>query len=293
MHIWWHTNFPMKRLALVSLLLGGPLAAFAATYSFSTTSINDLAHGQAATWNLGSPTPGASGDYDNLLGEFNGTTKKVISAKLTLFDPRDWKDEPKDVLYVNILKGLDKASPYVDKATYNSSPVQTDTVYGPNAFYDNYNGSATRNNALHNAGLKFTDAYVATSVGDSLLKSTDADMPSGLPGTWTDTAGPYGSGANVSYISDVTIQFTAKNLYILNEYLKDDKAENVNGDSWGLGLGFAAECHYYFSKIKLEITIGNVPPPPPPTVPDSASTLALLGAAIAGVFGLRRRLVRA
>jgi hypothetical protein len=290
MHIQWHTHFPMKRLALVSLLLGGPLAAFAATYSFSTTSINDLAHGQAATWNLGSPTPGATGSYDNLLAEFNGTTKKVLSAKLTLYDPRDWKDEPKDVLYVNILKGLDKSSPYVDKVTYNSNPSQTDTTWGPNAFDDS---SGWRNNNAHNAGLKFTDAQTG-----SLLKAPDTaadNLPNDLPGTWTDIAGPYGSGANVNYISDVAIQFSAQNLYILNEYLKDDKAENADstGNSWGIGLGFAAECHYYFSNIKLEITVGDAPPPPPPSVPDSASTLVLLSAAIAGVFGLRRRLVRA
>jgi len=268
----------MKRLSLTILLLSLPLAAFAGSYTFSTTGLDEISHGQAATWNL----KGTS--YTNLLTEFTGTNKVVTGATLKLYDPRDWQAEAKDVLYINVLKGLDINTPYVDIKTYDSNPSQNDTVYGLNAFDDS---SGARNNNLHNAGLLFTDAATG-----SLLKSTDADMPADLPGTWTDTTGPYGQGANLAQISDVTIQFTGANLNILNSYLVADEIENMNGDSWGVGLGLAAECHYYFSNVVLTITVGDAPTVTQHSVPDTASTLVLAGAAVAGLVGLRRRLSR-
>lgn len=273
----------MKRLVLSALFATLPLAVFAGTYSFSTTSVNSLAHGQAAVWGLHSGNSGTTTTtYNSLLSELSGPNKVITAASLKLFDPSDWKAEPKDVLYVNILKGLDLASG-VDKHTYNNSPANTDYNYGPNAFDD---ASGWRNNNAH-TGLMFDDAQPG-----SLLKSTNADMPADLPGTWTDTAGPYGPNKGNS---DVTIAFTATNLALLEQYLRADLAENlVGGNNWSVGLGFAAECHYYFDCVQLEISIGTLPPPPPPptNVPDSGSTVFLMAAALASMLGLRKRFAK-
>jgi hypothetical protein len=274
----------MKRILLSALIAATPMVALAGTYSFSTSGVNSLSHGEAAVWGLGygsSTSYDKPADYASLLAELSAANKYISSASLKLYDPRDWREEPKDVLYVNILKGLDIQSG-VDKHTYNTNPSNYDSNYGPNAFDDS---SGWRNNNAH-TGLAFVDAEVG-----SLLKSTNADMPGDLPGTWTDTAGPYGSSANGN--SDVTIAFTAQNLSLLEQYLRADIAENlIGGNNWAVGLGFAAECHYYFDKVKIEINIGQRPPPPPPNVPDSGSTLALMAVAIAGLAGLRRRFAK-
>lgn len=276
----------MKRLILSALVVATPLLAFAGSYSFSTTGVNSLSHGEAAVWGLydgNSNNPATTtGKYKSLLTELGGANTVITGATLKLFDPSDWKSEPKDVLYVNILKGLDISSG-VDKHTYNSNPSQYDSAYGPNAFDD---ASGWRNNNAH-TGLMFDDSQPG-----SLLKSTNADMPADLPGTWTDTAGPYGQNKGNS---DVTITFTAANLALLEQYLRADIAENlVGGNNWSVGLGFAAECHYYFDCVQLDITIGTIPPPPPPptNVPDSGSTVALMAVALAGLAGLRRRFVK-
>jgi hypothetical protein len=272
----------MKRLVLSALFATAPLVAFAGSYSFSTTGVNSLSHGQAGVWGLYSGNSSSTTtSYKNLLTELGAQNKVITAATLKLYDPSDWKSEPKDVLYVNILKGLDLASG-VDLHTYNNTPAQTDVAYGPNAFDDS---SGWRNNNAH-TGLMFDDAQPG-----SLLKSTNADMPADLPGTWTDTAGPYGPNKGNS---DVTITFTAANLALLEQYLRADITENLNGNSWSVGLGFAAECHYYFDCVQLDITVGNLPPPPPPptNVPDSGSTLFLMFATVASLVGLRKRFAK-
>lgn len=265
----------MKRQILAALITLSPLTSFAVDYQYETTNDNGLdsiAHGKAFTWGLGGTS------YTNLLTNLNGPNRTITSAWLTLYDPRDWKAEPADVLYVNI---LDDVATGTNSRTYNNNPATTDTTYGPNAFDDS---SGWRNNNLHNAGLKFNDAEAG-----SLLKSTDADMPTNMPGTWTDTAGPYGQYANTSQISDVVINFSAANLDLLEDYLRADYADN---DSLTVGLGFAAECHYYMTKVKLHITVGDapIPPPPPHNVPDAGSTVGILGLALACLAGLRKRL---
>lgn len=266
----------MKLRILSALLALAPLSASAADFLFETfnySGLDSLAHGKAFTW-------GMSGtDYNSLMSNLSGANRTLTSASLTLYDPRDWRDEPKDVLYVNILDDIRTGT---NSRTYDYNSPTYDSTWGLNAFDDS---SGWRNNNLHNAGLQFKDAEAG-----SLLKSTDADMPADLPGTWTDTKGPYGQNVDLSKVSDVTINFTEANLDLLEQYLRADYAD---ADTLTVGLGFAAECHYYLSKVKLTIVVGDtpIPPPPPPhSVPDTGSTAAILVLAVASLAGLRRRL---
>lgn len=287
----------MKKLLLVSLIALAPLGALAETYTFlnkvldSGTSTNPvdvmdgLSHGQAATWGLsnadGVSTSGVYGSgsrYTALLSELNGSGKAVTGATLTLKGARDWTAERYDVLYVDILKNLTAGT---DEKTYNSNPSQNDnTAYGTNAFTDPAKKTILRNSSGGGA-LAFDDPDATYS----LLRAPDSSMPvpgdsgftstdrTNMPGTWTDT--------NTSSASDVVITFSANNYALLEQYLRWDIA---TAGTATVGLGFAAECHYYFTEVKLSIDVGTK------TVPDAGSTIALLGVALLSVAALRRRL---
>lgn len=282
----------MKRLLLAALVTVAPIMGLAADYTFSTTAFNSLAHGQAGTWGLGGTSTGAERTmYTNLLNDLKTGNKEITAATLTLVDPRDWQAERRDVLYVNILSNLKLGT---NKYTYNSNPsTAPNTSYGPNIFVET---GAIDANDLAQLYLGFNDAETG-----SLLRAPNSSMPTNntsgsngfsaadlaaMPGTWTDSAGPYGSGANTNSISDVAITFTAANLALLEQYLRADSAPGSNPT---VGLGFAAECHYYFSAINLSITVSSVPTQ---GVPDSGSTVLLMAGGVAALVGFRRRLAK-
>ncbi len=283
-------NFTMKKLVLSALMAALPCLGIAGTYSFNTSaldagtgtgdSFDGISHGQAITWGLYGTTYGAS--YANLVNEVKASGNVITSATLTLTGIKDWTDEPKDVLYVDILNGLNNG---LKSVTYNSNPSTYDTSYGANVFV-NASGSNAYNNSAHSLGLAFTDVDAAGAGGTakSLLKADIGTMPgltttqyNAMPGTWTDTAGPYGSGAAGS---NVVIAFSADNLSVLEQYLEADPSTS---SSPTVGLGFAAECHYYINNIQLSVTVGTA------SVPDSGTTFILLGLGLLSLAAVRRR----
>lgn len=268
---------PLSPALLVALSLSSAVAAVGEVYQFSTNAFkNGFTHGTAYTWGLGGSKYSSEGQrFNNLVNDVKQEYQYITSATLTIYGLRDWKVEPADVLYVNILNGLQIGT---DSYTYNSSSPNTDYTFGKNAFYDS---SGNYNNRAHR-GLDFNDALEGTKVIDgvehaSLLKGQSSVTN---PGTWSDPKGaPYGA-------IDLTIEFTAANLALLERYLE---AETDPYRSTTVGLGFAAECHYYTSSVKLVIKTGTYTPPPE-NVPDAGTVAALLGLALPGLALIRRRI---
>jgi hypothetical protein len=274
--------------ALVAALL--PLSALAGVYNFNVTGATadssrllSLTHGYATTWGLN------SGLYTSLFNDINTGGLIVTSATLTLTNIKDWTGEsvdPADALYINILANLDtglKTKRFDDRSIGSDQPSDT-WAEVKNPFLDEplNSGPTDWNQTLQTSNgfggiLKFNDA-----VAGSLLKSTDADqstvnpvvgpVPTGV--SWTDKTG--------GVASTVVINFTAANLAVLTTLLDSDGGSG----SPNVGLGFAAECHYYMDGVTLSVTTGSAPPPP--SVPDTGSTLVLMGLGLAVLQGFRR-----
>jgi hypothetical protein len=280
----------MKRLISSALLVAAvlPLSAFAASYSFSVTASNTLkntsfisdtasggglAHGSAGTWGLS----GAS--YTSLWNDINTGGKVVTGATLTLTGIYDWANEttdPKDALFVNILGGV--VSGVSAQKVFDSAVSTADTAWPSQGSPFATGGSW--NTALHGNGLAFTDA----SAG-SLLSSTTAGSSSSTYAadgsvitkaltpasvTWSDPSG--------LVASNLVINFSAANLSILSSLIDFDASGATDPT---VGLGFAAECHYYMTGATLSVTTG-------PKVPDSGSTLTLMGLGLGVLIGFRR-----
>lgn len=288
----------MKRsILLFAALL--PLSGYAASYTWtSSSSIFDLSHGSAVTMGLGGTT-GSSNYYGLATEIYQG--KIIQSATLTLSGIYDWTAETHDVLYVNILQGLSMNNHSTSSQTFNNgyqydpSPSTNDTSFGPNVFNSaswpapsgNPSGwSVTTQNAFRTA-LPHT-ALSAAQYSSSLLTNDTTTVSSGSwnqgtnpmashPGTWSDPVGGGGTRFNV------TVAFTQANLDLLMDFIEND----IAGASGTVGLGFAAECHYYNSSVSLNIVTGNAPPT---NVPDAGSTMGLFAIALAGLAALRRRL---
>ncbi|HWA25183.1 MAG TPA: VPDSG-CTERM sorting domain-containing protein [Lacunisphaera sp.] len=300
----------MKRiLATVLTVIVLPFAAFGATYNFVTTNSNlkNMPHGYAVTWGLnnessstnstqnptdqGSGINGSLNNYTKLLNDINGVSgpKQVVtSATITLWDIYDWENEivdPADALFINILGGLNSGITTKQFALGTSASDDWDNAKNP--FIDNPGTAWDYNDILGlswsgSPALAFNEAD-AVKPG-SLLKSTNPDqlnptlagpIPAGV--TWTDT-NPDKDG-NPDF--NLVITLTGQNLALLTDLLDTD---NSNG-SPNIGFGFAAECHYYMDGVTFTLTTGNASTPP--GVPDTGSTLVLLGVGVVAFIGSR------
>jgi len=283
----------MKRLLSSALLVAAllPLSAMAGTYTFTTnaSSLTNLTHGSAVTWGLSdtnSTSNAVAGNgYTNLLSDINGGNKAVTSATLTLYNIWDWQNnslDSTDALFVNILSGLNigttqKTFITTPPANDNSWTSPTNPIVNPfvdvagTGTYD-YNDSLQGTNSF-GAPLPFNDA-----TANSLLKANAADTAgvagfSGVSGvvTWSDPLG--GAARNFNLV----LTFSNVNLQALNTLLVGDSSTGAPN----VGLGFAAECHYYMSSATLSVTTAT-------RVPDSGNTLALMGLGLAALAGFRR-----
>jgi hypothetical protein len=243
----------MKKVSLLALVLMAPMVAFATNYTFSdNTNLTSLSHGTAYTWGLGSGT--SSTTYSSLLNDIRTSHLSVTSATLTISNIYDWQIEPADVLYINILGGLNAG---VSSYTWTTPPSTPDTSYGPDAFV---NGTSAY--SLTKPNLTFADAAT-----NSLLKYTGSYNVTGTPGTWSDpSTGITGAAETASANGfNLVINFSAANLTLLQSLLSSDSNGATNPN---VGLGFGPDCHYYDSGVTLTISTG---------VPDSANTLTLVG----------------
>ncbi|HWA25182.1 MAG TPA: VPDSG-CTERM sorting domain-containing protein [Lacunisphaera sp.] len=267
----------MKKLIIASLA-AAVLSLSAQAYTFSVTSTGfiststGLTHGYAGTWGLN----GSS--YTSLWNDINTGGKVITSATLTLTGIYDWVGEtpnaqgqydPMDALFVNILGGLNTglSSPklFDQDAVGRDKDTAWPTEVSP--FYD----ASAWNNTLHNSGLTFTDAQPGSN---SLLKVTTQgtggnDTKVGTPSsvTWSDPTG--------GQPSTLVITFNAGNMSLLTSLIDAD----ANTNSPYVGLGFAAECHYFMNSATLNITTG---------VPDSGSTIVLMGLGLVALAMVRR-----
>lgn len=280
-----------------------PLSGLAASYDFATktTKLQDMPHGTAVTWGLNNastataatnPTLSAvintsGSNYTNLLNEINNSGKIVTSATITLWDIWDWTGEtkdPADALFVNILGGLNSGVSSKAFAPVNDGDSNSWTL-AINPFIDSPTTSNDFNDRLQNSTtsypgiLNFNEADAANA-GSLLRANRDLTTKAGIPDyvTWSDPAG--GSGTPDF---NLVITLTGANLAFLTTLLDND---TNNGSNPNVGFGFAAECHYYMDGVTFSLTTGDAPPPP--SVPDSGSTLALLGLGMAAVTAFRR-----
>lgn len=263
----------MKRLISAVLLAAMPLAGFAANYTFSSTNsaLTSMSHGTAVTWGL----TGTS--YTNLFNDINTGNKVVTSATLTLTNIWDWANEtndPADALFINILGGLDTGIKSKIFDSLGAGRTQDLTwANAINPFVDKPLTNGDWNDILQGGTpLNFTDAQ-----SGSLLKSASNVTKTGTPVdvTWSDPSGGAARGFNL------VLNFTSANLAVLNALIDAD-ASSSSGPT--VGLGFAAECHYYMSGASLSITTTDIPK----SVPDATGTFAALLLGMTTLFGVRR-----
>lgn len=265
----------MKRLlttALVAALL--PLSALAGNYTFTAntgffTTSTGLSHGAAGTWGLSGTS------YTNLWNDINTSGMIVQSATLTLSGIYDWTGEtndPCDALWVNILAGVNagvSSQKVFDSAAVNDTTDLTwPTQVSP--FTDVPATSGDWNDALQAAGLVFNDAEAGSLLKVTTYGTGGNDTKVGTPSsvTWSDPTG--GSASNL------VITFNSGNLALLRALLDFDTNSTSNPT---IGLGFAAECHYYMTGASLNVVTA---------VPDSGSTIALMGLGLVALVGFRR-----
>ena len=252
----------MKRLLSSALLAAAllPMSAFAGSYSFvaSTSPLIDMPHGTAVTWGLTGAT------YDSLFNDVHAN-KAITGATLTLTNIWDWTGEatdPCDALFINILSGLNTG--LTSKAFASGTAPSSSWSLAVNPF-DNGNS--------FNTALKAPTALAfADDTANSLLKANAVDTAAGTPTsvTWSDGTG--------GVASTVTITFSAANLAVLQTLINAD-ATSTGAPT--VGLGFAAECHYYMSSATLSVTTAA-------SVPESGSTIALMGLGLVALAGFRR-----
>jgi hypothetical protein len=257
----------MKKLLLTALAIVAPLAGYAGNYTFTdNTDFNSLAHGTAYTWGLSGTT------YNSLLSSVQ-SGQNITSASLTISNIYDWQVEPNDVLYVNILGGINAGASSYAWSTPSSTP---DTTYGADPFV--YNSTPGSDYALTKPHLTFSDAAT-----NSLLQYGQGGSyynVVGTPGTWTDPRAGTNGTAETANGFNLTVNFSAANLTLLKSLLTADTNGSTNPD---VGLGFGPDCHYFDSGVTLTVTTAA-------SVPDSGGTLALLGVSLLGLAGLRRRM---
>lgn len=270
------SNFPvtyqltMKKLLIAAAVLVAPLAGYAGNYSFTdNTDFNSLSHDTAYTWGLSGST------YTSLLSALQTGHQTVKSATLTISGIYDWQVEPADVLYVNILGGLNAGASSYAWASPSSTP---ETTFGPNPFV-----SGTSANTLTTGHLAFTAAGA-----NSLLTYGGSYQTAGTPGTWSD---PYGSGPSfggtlangtaesTAQAFNLVVTFSSANLTSLQTLLMADTNGLTNPN---VGLGFGPDCHFYDTGVTLSVT----------TVPESSDTLVLMGISLLGLACVRRRLAK-
>jgi len=291
----------MKKIITTSLIAALlPLSGLAATYNFSSNSskFTDMPHGTAVTWGLNNDTSVADGtkvttgsawhgtnnndsslaNYTKLLADINNSGMIVTGATLTLWDIYDWTGEatdPADALFVNILGGLDSG---IKSKSFSSGTAPSSLwSLAVNPFIDSPSTSNDFNDKLQApTALKFNEAD-AVKAG-SLLKAnssvTKSNTPAGV--TWSDPNGGFDKNPDFNLV----LSFTSANLSLLTALLDTD----TGTASPNIGLGFAAECHYYMDGVTLTVTTGRAPS----SVPDSGSSIALMGLGFAALAAFRR-----
>ncbi|MGD1030312.1 MAG: VPDSG-CTERM sorting domain-containing protein [Opitutaceae bacterium] len=279
----------MKRFCSVAIAVLLPLAAHATTYTFSDTQdetssvLDDLNHGTAYTWGItNSSTSSGVNTLTALENAIHSGSQKVSTVTLTLTGISDWTTEPDDVLYVDILNGLEAGSRSTD---YDNSPLTDDTSYGSDPF-DPYNDSntATNYNELEST-LSGNPSNPVTFIkpgsgSAALIQASSATSgwtpPSNDPGTFT--------AVNTTNTFTVTYTLSTANDALLASLLGSDASGGATaGDVLGLGLG--PDCHFADTGISLTINTSA-------SVPDNGATLALLGLALLGLAGYSRTLKR-
>jgi hypothetical protein len=193
----------MKRLLIAALALCAPLATFAGSYSYSTTGLEDLTHGTAYTWDA--VTGGSASALDKAI---HGGAK-LSSVTITITGLYDWTAENLDVLYVDLLNGVQGG---VNSSTYNGSLTDgIDKVKGSDPFINTVGGTgyAASGSAT---GFTYSSVYEA--------------------GNFTDLDGP-------TTTNTLVLTITGPELTTLDGYLSNDYTTGAD-----LGLGLGPDCHF-------------------------------------------------
>jgi len=173
---------------------------------------------------------------------------KITSATVTIKNINDWQVEANDHLYVDLLD-----NPYKKDASgqiYYSDKDDGASDY----FTDGSYAAVLKKN-------KLTAGAVT-----KLFTYQDNTKQTRQNGKWVDV-----TSETISY------SFTSSQLETLTAYLK---TSFNSANQFNVGLSFDADCHYYNDGICFSVTTVYVP--------ETTSTLGLLGLGALGLVGLRR-----
>ena len=276
----------MKRLCSLAIAALLPLAAHATTYTFSdvqdgtSSTFNSLTDGTAYTWGLQQSSVTTGNTLAALETAIHNGSQSISSVTLTLTGISDWTIEPYDVLYVDILNGLQTGAHSTSYYSYSGADT---TAYSS----DPFNTGSVANGQL--AGVSGHVTYLSTtaapsSYGSALIAGTSVTSGGG----WTNPAtSPYVnpgtfSALNTTATYTITYTLSTANDALLKTLLGNDATGGTTaGDVLGLGLG--PDCHFNDTGISLTINTSN-------SVPDNGTTLALLGFALLALAGYAKKL---
>ncbi len=187
----------------------------------------------------------------------------------------------------------------VTAATFNLSPTPAD-LYDLDHYYAYTWGiSSTQftvpsGQVITGASLSFSNIRNWKNETNALFIHLLDSAPAGVTSTWEGNTGAsnisdYFTGQGILLTTFVDSTFVSQNYTYTFTPSALTSLINYYNNGQNFALGFDPDCHYYNDGIKLTITTGA--PPSTTGVPDSGSSLILLGLGLLGLAGLKRRMV--
>jgi len=242
-----------KIIVFIAMSCAGMLQADSFNFSPTPTDLGDLDHQSAYIWGITNST--LKWDLSN---GYHLTGATLTINNLYNWDSRDTGNK----LFINLLD-----NPALGVASVIDDPTDNGINQG---FRSDYFDGKLTNNKVNGKWVAY--GYTNDSAGN---QTTGANSGAKIDLTdWSDPDGPT-TKTNFSYA------FTVGQLGTLGGYITDGHTGTGSAD---FGLGFDPDCHFYNSGICLTVTVEK-----DVRVPDAGATFGLLGLAMAGLVGLRRK----
>lgn len=240
-------------------MLAAASSASAATVTYSTTNLTEMQHQYAYTWQING---------------ISGITGTITGARLTFFNFYNWTtaaNDPNNILWVDL---LDTARTYDANGIASMQDNTNSGTLGLSDVLDGFRYSGGNNLSVVGSSGLVTSGTAKNYVGSS-TNSADSTV------TGYNAAGSSlgsNSGAFGTTPTTWTLDFSSASITALAAYI-------ANGQNIAIGLD--ADCHFYDSKIQLDIFYtpgggGGAAVPEP-------ATLLLVGSGLATAAYRRRK----